>query len=98
MVTGVSFEWLATGRGTLELNGQCAPAAHGMLVDDPEELLVLQGFRACTASGKRAVVRVLAEQTALGRAHVYVEAGAVRRLRLPAGGARRAAKEEDDLR
>ena len=83
MVTNVSFEWLATGRGSAELGDQWTPAAEGMMVDDPEEMLVLQSFRACNAAGKRAVVKMLSEVTKKGRAHVYVEAGAVRRLRLP---------------
>lgn|SRR5690606_300533 len=85
MVTDVSFEWLATGRGSAELGDQWTPAAEGMMVDDPEEMLMLQNFRACSAAGKRAVARMLAALTKKGGAHVYVEAGAVRRLRAPLG-------------
>ena len=75
----------STGRGSAELGDQWTPAAEGMMVDDPEEMLMLQNFRACSAAGKRAVARMLAALTKKGGAHVYVEAGAVRRLRAPLG-------------
>ena len=97
MVTNVSFEWLATGRGSAELGDQWTPAAEGVIVDDPEEVLMLQNFRACSAAGKRAVARMLAALTKKGGAHLYVEAGAVRRLRLPSKNSHRPNTEQDEL-
>lgn len=46
-VTGVSFEWLATGRGPLvwEPSAGDMPAAHAELVHDPQERRLLQAFR-----------------------------------------------------
>lgn len=45
-VTGVCFEWLATGRGPVDYNGtQPTPAMDGELVDDPAERRLLQAFR-----------------------------------------------------
>ena len=84
MATGVSFEWLATGRGCAELDGQWVPAVRGEVVDDPDELLVLRAFRACGTAGKRAVLKLLAGATGTARPHTYVVGGSVQRLRLRA--------------
>lgn len=47
LVTGVSFEWLATGRGQVTHDGVLGevPAAAMEVVDDPVELRLLQAFR-----------------------------------------------------
>lgn len=84
LITGVSYEWLATGRGRPELDEQWIAAVQGEVVDDAQELLVLQAFRACGLAGRRAVVKLLSELTDVGRRHVYVAEGAVQRLRLGA--------------
>ncbi|TWT18311.1 helix-turn-helix domain-containing protein [Luteimonas wenzhouensis] len=97
MVTDVSFEWLATGRGSAELGDQWTPAAEGMMVDDPEEMLLLQRFRACSAADKRAVVKLLAAVTRKRSAHVYMAAGAARGLGVPLRVAHPTATEEDEV-
>src|SRR5690606_22313597 len=84
LVTGVSYERLATGRGCAELDERWIPAVRGEVVDDPDELLVLQGFRACGTAGRRAVLKLLAGLTGTARPHSYVSRGSVQRLRLRA--------------
>ena len=44
--TGVSYEWLATGRGTPVPDASDIPAADAELIEDPVERLLLEGFRA----------------------------------------------------
>ena len=47
-ITGVAFEWLATGRGGLHYQPTLddIPAAHMEVIEDPLELRLLQAFRA----------------------------------------------------
>lgn len=48
-VTGVSFEWLATGRGRMTLSPEDAldgvPVAHAEFVDDDIEIRLIRAFR-----------------------------------------------------
>ena len=80
LITGVSYEWLATGRGRPELDEQWISAVQGEVVDDADELLVLRGFRACGAAGKRALLKSLSQLTSVARRQVYVAGDAVRQL------------------
>ena len=49
MVAGVTFEWLATGRGKMQLSEDAVldsvSAADAILVEDPLELRLVQAFR-----------------------------------------------------
>lgn len=47
-VTGMTFEWLATGRGTIQYKPSLddIPAADLEIVEDPMELRLLRAFRA----------------------------------------------------
>lgn len=75
MVTGVQFEWLATGRGNMSLSADTAldsvAAADAILVEDPLELRLITAFRDAPARAKAPLVEVaeqLAEQrTGRGR-------------------------------
>ena len=71
LTTGVQFEWLATGRGTMGLSADTAldsvAAAHGELIDDPLELRLLAAFRAGPTLARAPLVEV-AEQLAALRA------------------------------
>ena len=69
MVTGVQFEWLATGRGSMGLSAETAldsvAAADAILVEDPLELRLLAAFRDAPMRSKAPLVEVveqLAEQ------------------------------------
>lgn len=53
--TGVSYEWLATGRGVSDEPDDVVAIA-GELVDDPQELRLLRAFRGCRAHIRRALV------------------------------------------
>jgi transcriptional regulator with XRE-family HTH domain len=63
MVTGVQFEWLATGRGTMSLSADTAldsvAAADALLVDDPLELRLLTAFREAPTRSKAPLVEVV---------------------------------------
>ena len=70
MVTGVQFEWLATGRGKMTLSPEVAldsvAAADALLVDDPLELRLLAAFRDSPPRSRVPLVEV-AEQLAVHR-------------------------------
>lgn len=55
-VTGVSYEWLATGRGMAMDATEGLPAVRGELIDDPQELRMLRAFRGCRVPIRRALV------------------------------------------
>lgn len=63
--TGVSFEWLATGRGAMGLSAEtmmdAIPAADAMLVDDPLEMRLVAAFRAMPDMARIALTEI-AEQ------------------------------------
>ena len=67
LVTGVQFEWLATGRGKMGLSLDTAmdsvAAADALLVDDPLELRLIAAFREAPTRSKAPLVEV-AEQLA----------------------------------
>lgn len=67
LVTGVQFEWLATGRGGMGLSADTAldsvAAADAVLVDDPLELRLIQAFREAPMRARAPLVEV-AEQLA----------------------------------
>ena len=70
MVTGVQFEWLATGRGRMQLTSEDAmesvAAAEAMLVDDPLEMRLLRAFRDAPLRARAPFVEI-AEQLASTR-------------------------------
>ncbi|MDB6164586.1 MAG: helix-turn-helix family protein [Xanthomonadaceae bacterium] len=78
-VTGVQFEWLATGRGEMEVGTEIrlssVPAAAALLVEEPIELRLLRAFRAASAPSRIALVEI-AEQLASGRGVRSYDAGA----------------------
>lgn len=63
MITGVQFEWLATGRGSMGLSPDTAldsvAAADAMLVEDPLELRLLGAFRQAPTRAKAPLVEVV---------------------------------------
>lgn len=62
VVTGVSYEWLATGRGTASEPTEGLPAVQGELIDDKQELRMLRAFRGCRAQIRRALVEMAESQ------------------------------------
>ncbi len=67
IVTEVSFEWLATGRGVPSLRDDWIPAADAQLVEDPDELRLLRAYRACMPSDRRNLLKVLAAHSPTAR-------------------------------
>ncbi len=73
MVAGVTFEWLATGRGKMQLSEDAmldsVSAADAILVEDMLELRLVQGFREASPRTRIALVEIVEELTAkrLGR-------------------------------
>jgi transcriptional regulator with XRE-family HTH domain len=69
-ITGVQFEWLATGRGAMALCNdvrlESVPTADALLVDEPIELRLLRAFRAVSGQSRVSLVE-LSEQLAAGR-------------------------------
>jgi transcriptional regulator with XRE-family HTH domain len=73
MVAGVTFEWLATGRGKMQLSEDAmldsVSAADAILVEDRAELRLIQAFRLASPRIRVALVEIVEELTAkrLGR-------------------------------
>jgi transcriptional regulator with XRE-family HTH domain len=69
-VTGVQFEWLATGRGDMALCDEVrlasVPTADALLVDEPIELRLMRAFRSVSAPSRVSLVEI-AEQLAASR-------------------------------
>lgn len=63
LATGVSYEWLATGRGTSLALIDGIPAADAEVVDDPVERRLLQAFRGCGEQFKQAILVVIESQS-----------------------------------
>lgn len=59
LVTGVSYEWLATGRGNANAYADELPAVDAELVDDPVERRLLSAFRACKAVPRKALLQMI---------------------------------------
>jgi len=62
VITGVSYEWLATGRGIATDATEGLPAVRGELIDDAQELRMLRAFRGCRAAIKRALMEMAESQ------------------------------------
>ena len=74
LITGVQFEWLATGRGKMDLSLDTVldsvAAADATLVDHPLELRLLAAFRHAPLRAKAPLVEVVEQMAELrtGRA------------------------------
>lgn len=70
LATGVQFEWLATGRGRMNLSSEVAmdsvATAEALLVDDPLELRLIMAFRDTPPRAQVPLVEI-AEQLASQR-------------------------------
>jgi transcriptional regulator with XRE-family HTH domain len=74
MVTGIQFEWLATGRGEMPLSKDVQldsiATAEALLVEDPLEFRLIEAFRAAPLRTRLSLLEVMEELAAqrLGRA------------------------------
>lgn len=67
LVLGVSFEWLATGRGRPALGDDCVMAVEADIVDDPDERKLLHAYRVCSKASRRAVLSFIASTSPKAR-------------------------------
>jgi len=69
LVTGVQFEWLATGRGTMNVSTDTVldsvAAAEGKLVEDPLELRLIDAFREAPMRARAPLVEVVEQLAAV---------------------------------
>lgn len=69
-VTGVQFEWLATGRGRMlltdEIRQESVAAAHALLIEDTLEMRLIDAFRSVTVESRLTLVEI-SEQLAAQR-------------------------------
>lgn len=60
--TGVQFEWLATGRGTMALSREIqldsVSAARALLIEDDLEMRMIQAFRSISLDSKVSLVEI----------------------------------------
>lgn len=68
-ITGVQFEWLATGRGRMALSPDEAmdgvSAVDATMVDEPLELRMLAAFRTISARTQAPLVEIMEQMAAL---------------------------------
>lgn len=68
-VTGVQFEWLATGRGRMNLSAddslEAVAAADGTLVDDSFELRLIAAFRQLPSRSRAPLVELMEQMAEL---------------------------------
>lgn len=60
--TGVSYEWLGTGRGSPTLQDTDIPAVDAELVEDPLERVLLEGFRASSEPLRQGLLAIAESQ------------------------------------
>jgi len=69
LATGVNFEWLATGRGTMALTDETRldsiATVDGLLVDDPLELRLLHALRDAPPLARVALVEITEQLASL---------------------------------
>lgn len=66
-ITGVAWEWLATGRGQATLTADSILAVDAEFVEDPIERRLLQAFRDRGANVQQAILTLLEGDTARDR-------------------------------
>jgi transcriptional regulator with XRE-family HTH domain len=64
----VSYEWLATGRGSIAVREDWIPAVAGEFIDDPIELALVFSYRSRSAKAKREILSALSIPTGRARA------------------------------
>ena len=69
ILTNVSWEWLATGRGHAVPSGDDIPAVDADFIEDPIERTLLKGFRAGNERMRQVLLTIAEEQLPAARAN-----------------------------
>ena len=90
LVTGLQFEWLATGRGEMPLSREMQldsiATADALLVEDPLEFRLVEAFRAAPLRTRLSLLEVMEELAAQRTGRTNARRNATARTGSPVGG------------
>ncbi len=90
LVTGIQFEWLATGRGEMPLSREVQldsiATADALLIEDPLEFRLVEAFRAAPLRTRLSLLEVMEELAAQRTGRTSARRGAAARSGSPVGG------------
>ena len=90
LVTGIQFEWLATGRGEMPLSREVQldsiATADALLIEDPLEFRLVEAFRAAPLRTRLSLLEVMEELAAQRTGRTSARRSAAARTGTPVGG------------
>jgi transcriptional regulator with XRE-family HTH domain len=90
LVTGIQFEWLATGRGEMPLSREMQldsiATADALLIEDPLEFRLVEAFRAAPLRTRLSLLEVMEELAAQRTGRTSARRNAAARAGTPVGG------------
>jgi transcriptional regulator with XRE-family HTH domain len=90
LVTGIQFEWLATGRGEMPLSREVQldsiATADALLIEDPLEFRLVEAFRAAPLRTRLSLLEVMEELAAQRTGRNSARRSAAARTGTPVGG------------
>jgi transcriptional regulator with XRE-family HTH domain len=90
LVTGIQFEWLATGRGEMPLSREMQldsiATADALLIEDPLEFRLVEAFRAAPLRTRLSLLEVMEELAAQRTGRTSARRNAAARTGAPVGG------------
>lgn len=90
LVTGIQFEWLATGRGEMPLSREVQldsiATADALLIEDPLEFRLVEAFRAAPLRTRLSLLEVMEELAAQRTGRSSARRNAAARTGTPVGG------------
>ena len=90
LVTGIQFEWLATGRGEMPLSREVQldsiATADALLIEDPLEFRLVEAFRAAPLRTRLSLLEVMEELAAQRTGRTSARRSVAARTGTPVGG------------
>jgi len=90
LVTGIQFEWLATGRGEMPLSREVQldsiATADALLIEDPLEFRLVEAFRAAPLRTRLSLLEVMEELATQRTGRSSARRNAAARTGTPVGG------------
>jgi transcriptional regulator with XRE-family HTH domain len=90
LVTGIQFEWLATGRGEMPLSREMQldsiATADALLIEDPLEFRLVEAFRAAPLRTRLSLLEVMEELAAQRTGRTSARRNGATRTGTPVGG------------